>query len=76
MTDYWYENSHLLDPEQIYTHEWDDCIVKLDRRVPGDGTRWYAATWHGRWIYDDYTVEPGDLARRLPDNWEGEPSNA
>jgi hypothetical protein len=37
-------------------------MVKLDRRVPCDGTKWYVATWYGNhWSYEDATIEPGDL---------------
>ena len=60
MTD-WYENKHKLKPDMIFSTIYDHD-VKLDRRVPGDGTKWYCATRspYG-WSYDDFTIEPGDL---------------
>lgn len=39
----------------------DGSIVKLDRRVPGDGSKWYVADWWNGWAYMDSTIEPGDL---------------
>lgn len=73
----WYARQDELDPGMVFDSCWG--IVKLDRRVPGDGTRWYAASWspsslhpNGSWSYDDTTVEPGDLTNRLPDNYAGE----
>ena len=61
----WYEHREKLDPDQIFrTH--DGSIVKLDRRVPGDGTKWYVADWVvGGWAYYDGTIEPGDLKEKL-----------
>lgn len=66
----WYERRHELEPGQIFT-TFDGSVVKLDRRVPGDGTKWYVADWMGHWSYEDSTIEPGDLVTRLPDNWHG-----
>lgn len=58
----WYERRHDLREGMVFnTH--GGCVM-LDRRVPGDGTKWYAATWCSwsrSWSYEDYTVEPGDL---------------
>lgn len=60
MTD-WYERRHELREDQIFTTVSGDK-VKLDRTVPGDGTRWYVASWwSGSWAYMNDTVEPGDL---------------
>lgn len=78
----WYERRDELDPGQVF-RTYDDTIVRLDRRVPGDGTDWYADVWYpglpgrpgyeeGRWISDDHRLHPGDLTERLPDNYEGE----
>ena len=67
----WYERRNELNPEQVFRC-YDGSIVKLDRRVPGDGTKWYVATWYDGWSYYDSTIEPGDLTERLPDNWQGE----
>lgn len=61
----WYLRRDELRPEQIFTTE-DGGKVKLDRRVPGDGTQWYAADWHdGGWTYDDNRIEPGDLIDKV-----------
>lgn len=68
--DYWYEHRNELRPDMIFKL-YDGSTIKLDRRVPGDGTQWYAATLHDAegyyrgWCYDNYTIEPGDL-RGLP----------
>lgn len=57
----WYNNRDQLEPDQIFiTHQSD--LVKLDRRVPCDGSKWYVASWYGHyWSYEDSTIEPGDL---------------
>jgi hypothetical protein len=63
----WYERRDELAPGQVFT-EYEGDLVKLDRRVPGDGTRWYAATWWGgSWDYVDHEIEPGDLRERVAD---------
>lgn len=63
----WYARRDELCPEQIFTTQ-DGLIVKLDRTVPGDGTKWYVASyWVGSWCYDDGTIEPGDLSERFDD---------
>ena len=61
----WYERRDELKPDQVFcTH--DGNIVKLDRRVPGDGTKWYVLDWYnGHWSCCDSTIEPGDLADRI-----------
>jgi hypothetical protein len=55
----WYENRHQLQQGQVF--DTTDGLVKLDRRVPGDGTKWYVADWCNGWGYYDSTIEPGDL---------------
>lgn len=57
----WYERrNELLDGQVFRTH--DGSIVRLDRRVAGDGTKWFVAdlddVGFGYW---DNTIEPGDL---------------
>jgi hypothetical protein len=65
--DYWYDNRHELWPEMIFLCR-DGDYVKLDRRVPGDGTKWYVADWTGNsWAYYDNTIEPGDLLEHVKD---------
>lgn len=66
----WYEHRGDLEGGQIFRCR-DGSVVMLDRRVPGDGTKWYVADWHIGWSYEDGTVEPGDLAERLPDTYAG-----
>ena len=66
MTD-WYDRRDELRPDMVFA-DYEGCIVKLDRRVPGDGTKWYVADWNGRsWSYCDGTVEPGDLVEAVSD---------
>lgn len=63
MSDYWYENQDRLNIGDVCELD-DGTIIKLDRRVPGDGTRWYVATWSGKsFSYEDYTIEPGDIKK-------------
>lgn len=61
----WYERCDELNSGDLFTTH-DGRVVRLDRRVPGDGTRWYVVSVEGdkEYYYDD-TVEPGDLACRL-----------
>lgn len=61
----WYERRHELKPEMVFRHV-DDTIVKLDMRVPGDGTKWFVANWHnGSWGYWYDEVEPSDLKEHI-----------
>lgn len=61
----WYERRHELRCGQVF-RDYEGDLVKLDRTVPGDGTKWYVATmWGDSWAYTDHTIEPGDL-RGLP----------
>lgn len=63
--DYWYHHRHELKPGMVF-RDYEGDLVKLDRRVPGDGTRWYVAVLgYGHWIWDNTEIEPGDL-RGLP----------
>lgn len=62
----WYEHRHNLQEGMIF-HTREGTTVKLDRRVPGDGTKWYVAdSIAGKWFYEDSTIEPGDLLEKLP----------
>jgi len=66
MTD-WYERHGELRGDQVFK-TYDGSLVKLDRRVPGDGTKWYVADWsYGSWGYYDSTIEPGDLIELVDD---------
>jgi hypothetical protein len=69
----WYDRRDELDPDQIFRIEGGD-VVRLDRRVPGDGTRWYVLDWSNGWTDNDSTIEPGDLTERLPNDWKGDPA--
>lgn len=65
MTD-WYENRRELEPDQVFKTI-NGSLVKLDRRVPGDGTQWYVAEWSdyaNAWLHEDAIIEPGDLEER------------
>lgn len=65
MTD-WYKRRDELWPGMAFRCR-DGSIVKLDRHVPGDGTKWYVAEWfNNHWSYEDATIEPGDLVERVP----------
>lgn len=66
--DYWYTNRHALQPGMTFRDRQGD-LVQLDRRVPGDGTQWYALVWcNNHWSCEDHTIEPGDLTGQpLPD---------
>lgn len=72
----WYERSHELDPGMVF----ESCygIVRLDHRVPGDGTDWSCDVWYegrpdvpgyetGYWSADECRIHPGDLIERLQD---------
>jgi hypothetical protein len=61
----WYRHRDELQCEQVFRARSGEK-VKLDRQVPGDGTRWYVADWDNGWFYMDSTVEPGDLKALLP----------
>lgn len=63
----WYERRHDLRSDQVFKTN-DGSLVKLDSRVPGDGTKWYVADWsYGSWGYYDSTIEPGDLVELVDD---------
>jgi len=64
MTD-WYDRRSELQEGQVFI-DFQGGKVKLDRRVPGDGTQWYVADWWGdSWAYMDSKIEPGDLVERV-----------
>ena len=68
----WYERRDQLEPGMVFKLE-DDTYVRLDRRIPGDGTDWYCDVWiesdtGGHWSGEDYRIHPGDLIERLPNN--------
>jgi hypothetical protein len=61
----WYAARRELHEGQEFSLS-DGSKVKLDRRVPGDGTKWYVADfWAGSWAYMDSTIEPGDLSQLI-----------
>jgi len=69
MTD-WYERRDELEPDQVFRIN-DGTVVRLDRRVPGDGTKWYVADWFNGWAYYDNTIEPSDICELLSDSYSG-----
>jgi len=65
MSDYWYENKNSLRPEMMFITDSNE-VVKLDRSVPGDATKWYVADITSRgWSYFDSTIEASELAYRI-----------
>lgn len=56
----WYARRDELTEGMILRNAQGE-IVKLDRTVPGDSTRWYVADWINHWSYMDSTVEASDL---------------
>jgi hypothetical protein len=61
----WYDERASLEPDQIF-RMFDGSLVKLDRRVAGDGTKWFVADWcNGHWSYEDGIIEPCDLHSRV-----------
>lgn len=71
--EYWHRNRASLKEGMVFRCR-DGDVVRLDHRVPGDGTKWYVADWHRGWSYEDSQVEPIDLVERLPDDYAGEPA--
>jgi hypothetical protein len=61
----WYERrDELREGDEFLTHAGER--VELLRGVPGDGTKWYVATWwNGSYAYMDDTIEPGELKERF-----------
>jgi hypothetical protein len=61
----WYDRRYDLNQEDIFF----DCegnLIKLDKCVPGDGTKWYCAVWSGgSWSYEDDTIEPAELRYKV-----------
>lgn len=55
----WYARRGELEPGMVFNTA--NGLVQLDRRVPGDGTKWYVAEWFDGWAYYDSTIEPGEL---------------
>lgn len=60
----WYEKRDELCEGQVFRTIHDE-IVRLDRRVPGDGTQWYVDDWYDGWSCYDSTIEPGDLVEMI-----------
>lgn len=60
--DYWYINRDQLAMGMIFRTA-SGQVIMLDGHVPGDGTKMYVAELHeGDWLFQDSTIEPGDLA--------------
>lgn len=58
------DNPPALEPGQIWRTHWDS-LVRLERPVPGDGTKWFVSIWwNGSWACMDEIVEPSDLNER------------
>jgi hypothetical protein len=69
----WYEARGRLREGMIFTLA-DGDVICLDRRVPGDGTKWYnyeVESSFDKGVVLSYwggTVEPSDLVELLADN--------
>jgi len=66
--DYWYAHRHELESGMVFK-TFDGSVVKLDRTVPGDGTRWYVLDWNSGWACYDNEIEPGDLRGDPIEGW-------
>lgn len=63
-SDYWYTHRQELEPGQVFLCA-DVSVVRLDTRVPGDGTKWSVDDWDsGSWFCCGTEIEPGDLRGR------------
>lgn len=63
----WYAERDRLNQGDVCIL-YDDTTVKLDRRVPGDGTDWYVLDWwdngfNGRWTDNDRRIHPSDIVK-------------
>lgn len=61
----WYAHRDRLNQGDVCIL-YDDTTVKLDRRVPGDGTDWYVVDWDGlteTWYYNDRRIHPSDIVK-------------
>ena len=57
----WYEREGELQPGMVFK-DFEGDTVRLYKRVPGDGTKWYVELYSGNsWGYWGDTLEPGDL---------------
>lgn len=56
----WYERRNELRSGMVFRTMAGD-VLRLDRTVPGDGTKWYVENWDNGWFSYDSTIEPGDL---------------
>ena len=61
----WYARRDELESNQMFRTHCGEVVKLVERMVPGDGTRWYVATWWRGWSYQDDTIEPCDLEERL-----------
>lgn len=69
MSDYWYDNRDRLNQGDVCTLE-NGSVVKLDRRVPGDGTDWYVLDYvqhyfdkHWYWTDNDSKIHPSEILK-------------
>ena len=68
----WYERRDELEEGMAFRTQ-SGNIVRLNRRMPADGSDWYADSWapsripqeHGVWLAYDERIHPGDLVERL-----------
>jgi hypothetical protein len=62
----WYDRRDELEPGMVFTSCYG--LVRLDHRVPGDGTDWIALTSYDEgksWVADESRIHPGDLIEKI-----------
>lgn len=70
----YYQRRDELRSGQIFRTCGGD-IVKLGRRLPGDGTDWLVEHWYDGWSGEESRIHPGDLSQQLPNNCMTEPAS-
>ena len=60
----WYERRDELRVGDVF-RDYEGHLVRLDRRVAGDGTKWVVDDWCDGWCGYDRTIEPGDLIEKV-----------
>lgn len=61
----WYDHRDELEPGDVFRDR-DGGLVRLDRRVPGDGTDWYVLDWYQNgWTDENKRIHPLDLKEKI-----------
>lgn len=64
----WYDHRDELEPGMIVIN-YQGSRLRLDHRVPGDGTNWVCDVWYSRpdhenggyWCADECHIHPSDI---------------